>query len=206
MKRAIIGTLVTVAVLCVAQTAMGQLFPYNVWIDCDPANTAGNPPLEPYNGKGKAQEVYLGNEEFCYRIEFKCDGELSGGFQVSCFCDLSIPEADGGVGVFQGVNSDDSFCGTPGGFFHLRNSEFSHACSFDTGDAELEIKAVDGQKCSDLPPPVEISNCYYPHGTPGCDCVECEELVCGMDSYCCDNQWDQICTDLATQNCQGFCQ
>jgi hypothetical protein len=206
MKIAIIRTLVAAAALCLAQGAMGQLPPYHVWIDCDPANTAGNPPLEPYNGKGKAQEVYLGNEEFCYKIEFKCDSELSGGFLVSCFCDLSIPWADGGVGVSQGVNSDDAFCGSPEGFFHLRNSQFSHACAFDVGEADLEIKAVDGEECSDLPPPIIPSDCFIPHDSPGCDCPECEALVCGMDAFCCDVEWDGICANEASQYCQGLCQ
>ncbi|MBT8054422.1 MAG: hypothetical protein HKN57_08200 [Xanthomonadales bacterium] len=205
MKSSIMRVFIALCALTMAQGAMGQLFPYNVWIDCDPANTEGNPPLEPYNGKGKAQEVYLGNEEFCYRIAFKCDAELSGGFLVNCFCDLNIPEADGGVGVFDGVSSDDGFCGTPG-FFHLRNSKFIHACSFNAGDAELEVKAVDGEKCSDLPPPLEVSNCFFPNGSPGCDCAECEALVCAEDSFCCDFEWDQFCADIAVQNCQGLCQ
>ena len=205
MKIVVIKALVAIVSLCLAQGALGQLFPYHVWIDCDPANTAGNPPLEPYNGKGEAQEVYLGNKEFCYKIEFKCDDELSGGFLVNCFCDLSVPEADGGVGVFQGVNSDDGFCGTPG-FFHLRNSKFSHSCSFDAGDAELEIKAVDGEKCSDLPPPVEVSDCFFANGSPGCDCPECEAAVCSFDSYCCDGEWDGICANAAATTCQGMCQ
>ena len=143
--------------MCQMVPADDGLPPYNVWLDCDPAFTVGNPALEPIKGKSKAQMVYLGNEEFCYRIKFKCDRGLMGGTNVGCFCDLNDPGADGGVGGFFHVENgpptspDSSVC--DGGFGHLRNDEFSHSCSFDSGGATLRVEAVDGKKCRDLPPP-----------------------------------------------------
>ena len=89
---------------------------------------------------------------------------------------------------------------------HKANNEFSHKCSFDIGEADLEVKRVDSELCSDLPPPTPVSDCFFGTGTPGCDCAACETLVCGLDSFCCDVAWDNICADLAKQNCQGICQ
>ncbi|MHC4990778.1 MAG: hypothetical protein ACYTGC_07330, partial [Planctomycetota bacterium] len=46
------------------------------------------------------------------------------------------------------------------------------------------------------------SDCCYDNGTPGCDDPACEALICGMDSFCCDVFWDQICADQALMLCQ----
>jgi hypothetical protein len=117
---------VCLSVFCEGLLANG--FP-QVWMDCDP--------IEPF--KGKAQEMYLGNEFHCYRLEFKCDDELWGGFLMEVNTD------DGGVGLFGGINSNDGFCVM--NFGHLGNTQFTHACSFENGDAELEVKAADGEMC-----------------------------------------------------------
>jgi hypothetical protein len=130
MRIAITKILVVIITLGVCQGLLAQDFPL-VWLDCDP--------VEPV--KGKAQEVYLGDGNYCYRLEFKCDDELWGGFlmEVNIF--------DGGVGLFGEIHSIFGFCGM--NFGHLGNSQFTHACSFDDGDAELEVKAVEGEMCLD---------------------------------------------------------
>lgn len=130
MRIATYKILIAVITLGICQGGLANGFP-QAWIDCDP--------VEPFNGK--AQEIYLGSEIFCYRIEFKCDEELWGGFLMEVNID------DGGVGLFGGANSNFGFCGM--GFGHLGNTQFSHACSFEDGDVELEVKAVDGEMCLD---------------------------------------------------------
>ena len=35
----------------------------------------------------------------------------------------------------------------------------------------------------------------------GCDDLDCTDLVCGADPFCCDTQWDQLCADAATADC-----
>jgi len=119
---------VAVLLLGACQGLFANGFPI-VWMDCNPA--------EPY--KGKAQEVYLGDEYFCYRMEFKCADELWGGFLMEVNID------DGGVGLLGSIGSNFGFCHI--NFGHLGNTQFSHSCTFDDGDAELEVKRVDGQMC-----------------------------------------------------------
>ncbi len=46
------------------------------------------------------------------------------------------------------------------------------------------------------------SDCCIDNGTPGCDDPECEALICGQDSFCCDTSWDQICADAAIAQCE----
>ncbi|MCH2161661.1 MAG: hypothetical protein MK085_07275 [Phycisphaerales bacterium] len=47
----------------------------------------------------------------------------------------------------------------------------------------------------------EESNCDVPHDGPGCDNAKCEAIVCEQDPICCVNNWDQVCADLAAENC-----
>jgi hypothetical protein len=157
MNCIITKLLVAVVALVVGQGVLANgLLPYNVHLDCDPALSHGNPPLEPLKGKSQTQVVYLGNETFCYRIKFKCGGELYGGLDLGCFCDPSNPEADGGAGggfwIETGEYPNNKFC--TAWFAHVRNNEFSHTCNFDEGDVRIRVEAAEGQLCSDLPDPV----------------------------------------------------
>lgn len=47
-------------------------------------------------------------------------------------------------------------------------------------------------------------DCFTPNQTPGCRDAACCEVVCGIDSFCCDQFWDFTCTERATELC-GFC-
>lgn len=40
-------------------------------------------------------------------------------------------------------------------------------------------------------------DCCAANGTPGCDDAACCELVCSVDPFCCDVQWDGVCADEA---------
>lgn len=48
-------------------------------------------------------------------------------------------------------------------------------------------------------------DCCQDNGTPGCDYPECCELVCSVDSFCCDVEWSQACADLAQNLCTELC-
>jgi hypothetical protein len=37
--------------------------------------------------------------------------------------------------------------------------------------------------------------------TAGCKDFECCVLICDMDSFCCEAQWDGLCVFLANQYC-----
>jgi hypothetical protein len=212
MQELLSKTLIAFVALSISLGALANdvLPPYTVMFSCDPAKTVGNPELGPPNGKSKAQMVYMGNEDFCYRIKFKCDKEFEGNVHVNVFCeDMTVPpyfEADGGVGLGGSVNSGDAFCDLNAA--HLRNNEFAHECSFDRGDVSLRVEAVDGKMCADLPPPTlpPKGDCFVENGTPGCDCPECEAAVCSIDEYCCDVMWDNICAGEAVSACSGMCQ
>ena len=43
--------------------------------------------------------------------------------------------------------------------------------------------------------------CDEPHPTPGCDNVACCLEVCAVNPACCDNEWDELCVQLAVKLC-----
>ncbi len=51
----------------------------------------------------------------------------------------------------------------------------------------------------------EENTCVHPESTAGLKltgaCSPCAALVCGADSYCCNNQWDGLCVSEARQWC-----
>jgi hypothetical protein len=66
-------------------------------------------------------------------------------------------------------------------------------------------RSVDGQSACVWPGEGVESDCCFAHATPGCDDPTCEAAVCGADSFCCDTEWDQICTDSVASLCPGLC-
>jgi hypothetical protein len=53
-----------------------------------------------------------------------------------------------------------------------------------------------------LPCPA-IGSCIVAHATAGCEDATCCETVCVDDSYCCNNQWDNVCVAEAQDLCYG---
>lgn len=54
-----------------------------------------------------------------------------------------------------------------------------------------------------IPPPPSGSDCFVPHSGTGCDDALCTATVCGVDLYCCNVTWDQLCANEATAMCNG---
>ncbi len=44
-------------------------------------------------------------------------------------------------------------------------------------------------------------NCAIAHAVPGCSDATCCAQVCGIDPFCCQTQWDQVCVNEATGMC-----
>ena len=53
-------------------------------------------------------------------------------------------------------------------------------------------EAVDG---------VPGSDCCAPHPWPGCDDPECQDIVCAVDPFCCEVEWDSLCAGEAIARC-----
>lgn len=51
------------------------------------------------------------------------------------------------------------------------------------------------------------STCCSAQATPGCDDLACQNCVCAADPFCCDTQWDGLCSGAANVGggCAGSC-
>jgi hypothetical protein len=48
-------------------------------------------------------------------------------------------------------------------------------------------------------------DCCVAHAGIGCEDPACCEIVCGLDPFCCEVQWDSLCADEANIHCIGHC-
>jgi len=55
------------------------------------------------------------------------------------------------------------------------------------------------------PPDAEGDCCAPRVAGAGCDRVNCCEIVCGLDAYCCDDHWDVTCYRKAFDYCPNIC-
>ena len=46
-------------------------------------------------------------------------------------------------------------------------------------------------------------DCNVPGNGPGCSDPECEAIVCAVDPFCCNTQWDGLCVGEADELCEG---
>ncbi len=70
------------------------------------------------------------------------------------------------------------------------------ACT--TGDQCVNGSCVGGTS--------ECSNGCQPSTLPGCAGCECEQCVCDIDPYCCEQAWDDTCVALCTNDCGMQCE
>jgi hypothetical protein len=54
-------------------------------------------------------------------------------------------------------------------------------------------------------PPLQISDCCFDNGSPGCDDSSCESTVCALDPICCSFPWGNRCANHAKTDCGGLC-
>ncbi|MHC5003833.1 MAG: hypothetical protein ACYTJ0_11995 [Planctomycetota bacterium] len=58
--------------------------------------------------------------------------------------------------------------------------------------------------CLDAPPACgddDAGSCFRADENPGCRDGTCCAVVCAVDGFCCDTDWDETCADLATVVC-----
>ncbi|MHC4904038.1 MAG: right-handed parallel beta-helix repeat-containing protein [Planctomycetota bacterium] len=81
-----------------------------------------------------------------------------------------------------------------GGMFNLDSSPTVTNCVFSGNDWGIISVSAAGPY-----------DCCVPHDTPGCDDPDCEEIVCWLDPYCCQVEWDSLCAEAALIYCSCGC-
>jgi hypothetical protein len=79
------------------------------------------------------------------------------------------------------------------------------ACCVEGWDATCADEAANEcvARCSECS---EVDCCVDRVDEAGCEVnLECEDCVCGVDGFCCDDLWDQGCADIAATECGADC-
>jgi hypothetical protein len=93
--------------------------------------------------------------------------------------------------VHEGFGCDDSTCCT------LVCAVDPTCCQTTWDQTCVEWAAFFCPGCGDS----NTGNCCVPRVTPFCDDADCCELVCDVDSFCCDVRWDINCVEQASNLC-----
>ncbi|MDP6942815.1 MAG: hypothetical protein QF464_01590, partial [Myxococcota bacterium] len=125
-------------------------------------------------------------------------------------------ELTGGFGVTKGIEhqSPGSLSGGCVGVTDGPGATCVGACGGKaTAGCWCDTLCLDNDDCCDDywplcgdPPTEGLGACCATSSDPGCGAnTYCEDCVCAMDAYCCNNQWDVLCTKHAATECDVPC-
>ncbi len=131
-------------------------------------------------------------DAFCCDTEW--DGICAGEAAIECFLVPGCGPDAGDCAVANGTPGCDApaCCNTVCGLDPFCcDNEWDSICA---GEAATECFLVPG--CG-----ADAGDCSIANGTPGCNDPACCNLVCGLDAFCCDTEWDSVCAGEALDNC-----
>jgi hypothetical protein len=146
----------------------------------------------------------------CFGANTECvftnvaDCAVNGGiwFGEDSYCDgvTTFGPEKGDPETFAVLCNDYGPCCFPGGYCERI---FQSVCELEGG-----VFQGAGQFCFDVNCPQNFpcpgfGGCFEENGTPGCDDGFCCQLVCSVDSFCCEVEWDAICVGEANYFCTG---
>jgi len=69
----------------------------------------------------------------------------------------------------------------------------------DPGEDCDDGNNTDGDGCENdcTDTPQGPSDCCVANGTPGCSDMDCQDIICAVDPFCCNTAWDGICANEA---------
>jgi len=99
---------------------------------------------------------------------------------------------------------DDASVPLPGdtAFYVVRPTNCSGSGSYDTSDDSLVAGRDAGIEAAPITCSTSCTRGLCAVGPPlDPECDECTALICDIDSYCCDTEWDDICVGRARTDC-----
>lgn len=146
--------------------------------------------------------VLCEDDDDWYAVVLTDEAAITAGLQGDNPPDLDITLTDAS-GVFidsstslSSVESVTSDCLDPGTYMLRVHS----VDSSPSGTYSLDL-SLDTETCAT--PVMGMGDCCADNNTPGCEDPAVEACVCGMDAYCCDTEWDDICAGLAAGDCEA---
>ncbi len=76
-------------------------------------------------------------------------------------------------------------------------TEWDNACN---GSA-VQLCTCCTDECDDSGDGSPPCNCCSNGNGIGCDCQPCQNIICGLDPFCCNTSWDSLCNNAAAELC-----
>jgi hypothetical protein len=150
-------------------------------------------PCAPYCNNQKCCNLVCGMDAYCCTITWdqlcasealQFCGDCGDPDAGNCYADNGTPGCNDAI-CCQAVCTVDAYC------CHV---EWDSVCADQAGTY-----------CAGPPIPCPGEGaCRTPHPNPGCSDQECCELICSIDPFCCDIEWDQVCASEAVQLCPNI--
>ncbi|MFQ5461549.1 MAG: hypothetical protein ACE5E5_02875 [Phycisphaerae bacterium] len=157
----------------------------------------------------------LVNQDIWFDYTASCSGDVQVSLCAS-FYDTNLAIYDGSAcpTVAGAMICGDDDCGpntlqtqvtvigaTLGQALKIRVGGFSNSLTpgLDVGPGSINV-ACGTSGCPDACAP-GAGDCFAGNGSPGCGDVTCCTDVCAIDSFCCCTEWDNLCANLAIENC-----
>jgi hypothetical protein len=145
-------------------------------------------------------ETVCAADPFCCEVAWDglCQGEAFSLCPELCNFDKVCPgegdccTANGGLGC-----NDEACCNTV-----CSLDPFCCQVSWDgicANEALVNCNGLCGEICGNP----NAGSCCFASGGLGCNDVECCELVCAVDPFCCEVAWDSVCAGEAISMCPG---
>ncbi len=142
------------------------------------------------------EDIVCAADPFCCNTTWDsvCDGEA----MTMCSCctgGCAVGDGDG-----DGIpNEQDNCPGVPNPDQSDSDDDgVGDLCDNCPDDPNPDQSDADGDGVGDV---CDVCNCCSGGNGLGCDCQQCEDLVCGVDPFCCNTTWDTTCDGEATTMC-----
>lgn len=92
--------------------------------------------------------------------------------------------------------------GTGGRAFGIGGGDLPGVGGFNPSGGRSGLGGSPAGGAGGTPP---MNSCCEAHDGPGCNVPFVQECTCNLDSYCCDEQWDGRCVQVADRACLAAC-
>lgn len=170
--------------------------------DHEPDSTVGEGQLGAAIGSGTSGRVLCPDDDDWYVLEVDADAQVEASLEGDNppDIDLALTSAAGVlIDSSDSLSSSESItsdCLEPGTYMLRVHSIDSSPEGSYSIDVSLNTDACGG-------PMGGVGDCCEDNNSPGCEEPAVEACVCGMDSYCCETEWDDLCAGIAADDCDA---
>lgn len=141
----------------------------------------------------------------CDQADYDSDIVVYAGCDCPVSDDTLVACNDDAAGC-TGFSSEVIFEASTGACYLIRVGSWDADTGGGTGTLTIECGSEELNDCipceeQGVCPPGAVGDPFEPHDTPGSCACDCCSVVCVSDEFCCEEEWDGACVDLAIEFC-----